>query len=272
VIRPARFLPALLLCLLLLPVPVGEVLAQTFPQLTGRIVDDAGLLGSHDREAIRQALEDHEERKSNQLVVVTLPSLQGYEIRDFGYRLGRHWGIGQKDRDNGVLLIVAPEERKVSIEVGYGLEGLLTDSRSKRIIEETILPAFRRGDMSDGIRAGAFAILTVLENSGFGPAEPSMPNRPIYLLYGFIAGFMLLFLFFVRVGISRNGARFLSFSEVQAYWTPEEVAAGVVRGASDITPGSGSKRYGNVVKISFGGGGFSGGGGSFGGGGASGGW
>ena len=90
----------------------------------------------------------------NQIVVVTLESLQGLPIEDYGYQLGRHWGIGQKGKDNGALLIVAPEEREVRIEVGYGPEGELTDAQSRTIIETRILPRFRRGDFAAGIKAG----------------------------------------------------------------------------------------------------------------------
>jgi len=105
--------------------------APTFPTLTGRVVDDANLLSPEDEQTLTQELKDLEDKSSDQLVVVTLPSLQGYEIEDYGYQLGRHWGIGTKELDNGVLLIVAPNERKVRIEVGYGLEPILTDALSR---------------------------------------------------------------------------------------------------------------------------------------------
>src|SRR5690606_22456892 len=103
-----------------------------------------------------------EQKSTDQLVVVTVPSLQGYEIEEYGYQLGRHWGIGQKDKDNGVLLIVAPNERKVRIEVGRGLEPIVTDLMSKIIIENAILPEFRRGNYGAGIRAGVRDITATL--------------------------------------------------------------------------------------------------------------
>ncbi len=125
-----------------------------FPELTGRVVDDAGLLSYPDKVAITADLKALEDKSSDQLVVVTLPSLQGYTIEDFGYQLGRHWGIGTAKLDNGVILIVAPNERKVRIEVGSGLEGTLTDALSKIIIENSILPRFREGDFAGGIKNG----------------------------------------------------------------------------------------------------------------------
>jgi uncharacterized protein len=112
----------------------------TFPQLTGRVVDEAGLLSGADKAQLESDLKALEDRSSDQIVVVTVPSLQGYPIEDYGYRLGRHWGIGTAKLSNGVLLIVAPNERKVRIEVGRGLEPILTDALSKIIIENGILP------------------------------------------------------------------------------------------------------------------------------------
>ena len=135
----------------------------TFPALTGRVVDEAGLLSSADKQTLTQQLAALEAKSTDQLVVVTLKSLQGYEIADYGYRLGRAWGIGQGTRkDNGVLLIVVPDARKVRIEVGRGLEPTLTDATSRLIIENRILPAFRRGDFAAGIMAGARDIQDVL--------------------------------------------------------------------------------------------------------------
>ena len=108
--------------------PVLPALALVFPALTGRVVDEANILNEATRATLTQKLADLEAKTTDQLVVATLKSLQGTSIEDFGYQLGRHWRIGQKDKNNGVLLIVAPNERKVRIEVGYGLEGTLTDA------------------------------------------------------------------------------------------------------------------------------------------------
>ena len=111
----------------------GAVTAQTlkFPALSGRVVDEAGLLSTGDRTALTNSLARLEAKTTDQLVVVTLQSLQGRPIADYGYQLGRYWGIGQKDKNNGVLLIVAASERQVRFEVGYGLEGTLTDALTK---------------------------------------------------------------------------------------------------------------------------------------------
>ena len=125
-----------------------------FPQLTGRVVDDADLLSAADIAELDAGLKALEDKSSDQVVVVTLPSLQGFTIEDFGYQLGRHWGIGTKEKDNGVILIVAPNERKVRIEVGRGLEPLLTDAMSNVIINGAILPRFRSGDYAGGIKEG----------------------------------------------------------------------------------------------------------------------
>ncbi len=144
----------------------------TFPVLSGRMVDDAGLLPAPNREALTQSLADLEAKTKDQLVVVTLKSLQGTALEDYGYQLGRKWGIGQKDKDSGVLLIVAAAERKVRIEVGYGLEGILTDAAMKVIIESSILPRFKAGDFPGGIRAGAAGIAQLLVGDA-GPRQPA---------------------------------------------------------------------------------------------------
>src|SRR5215469_14630157 len=119
--------------------PVGHA-APTFPALTGRVVDDANILSDNTKSQLTQMLAQEEKQTTNQIVVVTLKSLQGYEIADYGYQLGRAWGIGQKKKDNGALIIVAPSEHKARIEVGYGLEGTLTDAASKVIIDRYMLP------------------------------------------------------------------------------------------------------------------------------------
>src|ERR1700688_1066284 len=154
-----------LVLLLLIAAPTLGA-APDFPPLTGRVVDQAGVLGASTRSALTEALAQHERATGEQVVVVTLASLQGYSIEDFGYQLGRQWGIGQKGKNTGALLIVAPKERKVRIEVGYGLEGKLTDAASRSIIERDILPAFHRGDFDSGVAAGTASILAVLGGEG----------------------------------------------------------------------------------------------------------
>src|SRR5216684_3127568 len=161
----------------------------TYPALTGRVVDEAGILTDSTRAALTDMLAQHERATGNQVVVVTLKDLQGYTIEDFGYQLGRKWGIGQREKSNGVLLIVTPKEHKVRIEVGYGLEGALTDAISRTIIEQEILPAFRRGDYNGGVLAGTTSILTRLSGnavvstpSGAGPVSGSSNTGPDWLM------------------------------------------------------------------------------------------
>jgi len=155
---PARLaLFAFVAFLLVLP-----ALALDFPALSGRVVDDAGILDEGTRAALTQKLAEFEAKTTDQFVVVTLKSLQGTSIEDFGVELGRHWQIGQRDKNNGVLLIVAPNERRVRIEVGYGLEGALTDAVSRLIIENGITPRFRAGDFAGGITRGVDDIISVL--------------------------------------------------------------------------------------------------------------
>src|ERR1043166_6611210 len=133
--------------------------AQTFPQLTGRVVDEAQILDAATRAALTRKLADLETRTTDQLVVVTLRSLQGLTIEDYGVRLGRQWQIGQKGKNNGVLLIVEPTDRKGRIQVGYGLEGVLPDAVANDIVQQTILPRFRSGDFAGGITRGVDAIV-----------------------------------------------------------------------------------------------------------------
>ena len=136
--------------------------APKFPPLTGRVVDDAGILSPQVEGELTQELATLEVQTGRQLVVATLPDLQGYEIEDYGYQLGRHWKIGREKEDDGALLVVAPNDRKVRIEVGYGLEPVLTDALSSVILQSQVLPRFRDGDMEGGVVAGADAILQQL--------------------------------------------------------------------------------------------------------------
>src|SRR5262249_29810138 len=146
-----RFLAAFL-ALLFLAVPATA--APKFPALTGRVVDDANILSAATRSDLDAKLASLEASNSRQLVVVTVPSLQGYDISDFGYQLGRAWGIGQAKLNNGAILLVAPTEHKVRIEVGYGLEPVLTDAFSEVVIQTEIVPKFRKGDYDGGVEGG----------------------------------------------------------------------------------------------------------------------
>ncbi|CAN7163101.1 TPM domain-containing protein [Brevundimonas sp. LjRoot202] len=236
----------------------------TFPALTGRVVDQAQLLSPEAETALTAKLEALGRDTSDQLVVVTVDSLQDREIEEYGYQLGRAWGIGQAEDDNGVLLIVAPEERKVRIEVGYGLEPVLTDALSALIIHNEILPPFREGYFERGIQQGVDAIDAQLR---LDPAEAQaraaaaaapkagMPVGPMIMI-----GFIFFLLFTSVIGGLARGGRPRRGSGVAPIliWAAAEAMRSSGRGG-----GGGS---------SWGGGGFGGGGGSFGGGGASGGW
>ena len=137
--------------------------AQDFPELSGRVVDEANIIDAATEAELTQKLDALETQSQRQLVIATIPDLQGYDIADYGYQLGREWGIGDAERNDGALLIVAPNDRKVRIEVGYGLEGYLTDAYSALIIQNAILPEFRQGDYASGITAGTDAIITQLQ-------------------------------------------------------------------------------------------------------------
>ncbi len=136
--------------------------APTFPTLTGRVVDQADVLPAQVEADLSAKLEALEASTGRQLVIVTTSSLQGYEIEEYGYQLGRAWGIGDSKKDTGVLFIVAPNERRVRIEVGYGLEPILTDALSNAILQEKVLPHFRDGDIADGVVAGAEGLVEQL--------------------------------------------------------------------------------------------------------------
>jgi len=136
--------------------------APDLPALTGRVVDSAALLTPAEKAGIAEDLAALERRTTDQLVVVTTPSLGGRTIDQYGLALGNGWHIGQRGKDNGVLLIVAPTERRVRIEVGYGLEAILTNARAQQIIDQAILPQFRQGRWYDGITAGTQEIVATL--------------------------------------------------------------------------------------------------------------
>ncbi|MBB3104019.1 TPM domain-containing protein [Azomonas macrocytogenes] len=240
------------LCLPLLLLWGAALLAQTatgFPALSGRVVDLAELLDVQTRIQLNQTLEAHEQATTEQVVVVTLPSLQGRAIEDYSYQLGRHWGIGQEGKNNGALLIVARDDRQVRIETGYGLEDRLTDAQSSIIINRIIVPAFKRGDFAGGIRDGIGAILEVLGSEPVAQAaeKPSRYESQSLSAMAYLVLFIIIVMLLRGGGGGRGGGR--------------SILTGAV--------------LGNVLgggRSSGSGGGFGGGGGSFGGGGASGGW
>ena len=150
----------LLLLTTLLP---GLAHAQTFPALTGPVVDAANVIPADEEARLAQKLLALKQQTGRELQVVTLTDLQGYDIADYGYQLGRNWGLGTKDKNDAAILIVAPTERRMRIEVGYGLEGTLTDGLSSLIIAKIITPKFKAGDLPGGIEAGTDAIIQQLQ-------------------------------------------------------------------------------------------------------------
>ena len=262
------------LLLAILLVLIGSpAFAQEFPKLTGRVVDQANLLNPAQEAALTAKLEGLETRTNRQLVVATLNSLEGYEISDYGYRLGRQWALGQdgkgeSEKDNGAILIIAPNERKMRIEVGYGLEPVLTDGLSSSIVRNDITPAFKAGDFPGGINAGVDRIVTQLElpaDEALKVAAAAKQNDrqdegvPIGAII-----FMLFFIFFVVLPIIR------SISGGGRKHRRGGVGPVILWGGNDWSGGGGGSSWGGGGVGGFGG--FSGGGGSFGGGGASGGW
>ena len=231
------------------------------PALTGPVVDEAHLLPAGAFSQLSQKLAAYADANGTQVVVVTLPTLNGYPIEYYGYQLGRHWGIGQKGKNNGVLLVVDSGEKQVRIEVGYGLEGTLTDAQSVLIIHNVIVPRFRKGDFAGGITAGADAILSVLGGHQLAAQQQQVRDRGGT---GFLMFLILIFVFLpllramlgrgARGGPGRMGGGWLGWLLL------------------GMLSGGGGGRGGGWGGGGFGGGGFSGGGGSFGGGGASGGW
>lgn len=173
-----------------------------FPALTGPVVDQAGILSLEDRAALTQRLTDLEARTGDQFVIVTLKSLDGTAIEDYGYQLGRAWKIGVKGENSGVLLIVAPKESAVRIEVGYGLEGTLTDAVTKIIIETTILPKFKANDLPGGIKAGSGQIIQLLNAAATveGNHPPPQPAQPIWPIILGALGLIALLIFCAVTG------------------------------------------------------------------------
>ncbi|HEY0414318.1 MAG TPA: TPM domain-containing protein [Allosphingosinicella sp.] len=262
-------LAPLLLFLLGLASPAA---AQTFPPLTGRVVDTADLLPPADEAALTQKLEALERASSRQLVVATVPDLQGYPVEDYGYKLGRAWGIGQKGSNNGLILLIAKNEHKIRVEVGYGLEPVITDAFSSEVINDKITPAFKQGDFAGGIAAGVDALAGQLqappdqaEQRAVQAAERqkshgrrSRGGNPFPLIFW---GIIMLFVIVPMIRGRRYGRRYGGRGPV-VIWGPGLGGGG----------GWGGGGGGGWGGFSGGGGGFSGGGGSFGGGGASGGW
>ena len=246
--------------------------AQTFPKYDDSgVIDAAGLLSPEQKQALSQKLIAQKQTSGRSLVVATVPDLQGYEIADYGTRLLRAWGIGSKEKNDGALLIIAPNDRKVRIEVGYGLEGFLTDALSSRVIRNDITPRFKAGDFPGGISAGVDQISRIIAlppDEAEALAKQAAQEQRAGADDG--SSVMLIFwivviLFFVLPMIfgGRGGRRHRSGAGPVIIWGP---------GIGGGWGGGGSSGWGGGGSDWGGGGGGFGGGGSGGGGGASGGW
>src|SRR5512136_1845270 len=198
---------------LLLPVVLLAAFAATaiaqeadIPYLTGRVTDDAQILSEETIKLLSESLKAHEERTTNQIAILTIPTLSGESIEDYAVRVFKEWKLGQKGKDNGILMVVVPNDRRMRIEVGYGLEGTMTDAMAGRIIRNIMTPKFKKGDYDGGISDGAQAVIGALEGgsvqetagteehgeaakgSGFldGMERPDMPVIQRILLGAFI--------------------------------------------------------------------------------------
>ena len=276
-----QILAVLWLALIALATPVA---AQTFPPLTGRVVDQAHLLSPEQVQDLTSKSAALESQKGAQFVVATVNGLEGYPVEDYGYRLGRAWGIGQKGKDNGVILLVAPNEHKVRIEVGYGATPYITDAMSGLIIRENVIPRFKQNDYGGGIEAGADAIIKQMSLSpdeaqkNIAAAEQVQQKRqhsggnPLpFIFWLMVIGFVVLSHF--RRGRGRRyRSRHGGISPWVVLWGLNELNRGSRRSSWDggSSWGGGGGGWGGGGGGGFGG--FSGGGGSFGGGGASGSW
>ncbi len=289
---------AVIVVALLLAFPASADVAV--PQLTGRVVDQTGTLSSNDIASLSQKLREFEARKGSQIAVLIVPTTQPETIEQFSIRVAEAWKIGRKKVDEGAILVVAKNDRHLRIEVGYGLEGALTDVTSRRIIDEDITPKFRSGDFAAGIGAGVDRMMRVID----GEPLPS-PSRSVNFAHNLddLAPVFAVALFasigvggFFRAILGRLLGSMVTGGIIAAVtWVILGSAAlaaavgvlGFIVGFiadlfSAVTPGTGRSRGGSWSSGSWGGGwssgsssdsgGFSGGGGSFGGGGASGSW
>ncbi len=253
--RALRLAAGGFLAVLGLLVALAALANVVYPTLTGRVVDGANVLSESTRADLTTKLADLEQKSRIQLVVATVPDLQGQEIEPYANTLFRLWRLGEEKENNGVLLLVAPKEHKVRIEVGYGLEGTLTDAISKLIIVNAIAPRFKAGDFNGGVTRGVDDIITTLTtDSSEWQKKPDLRDQNADAAWVEIAMFVFFLIVFVLVAraASRGGRP----------------------GGFIVTPSSGfgSSSSGGGWSSGGGGGGFSGGGGSSGGGGASGDW
>ncbi|MGZ3534227.1 MAG: TPM domain-containing protein, partial [Thermodesulfobacteriota bacterium] len=271
------------------------------PRLQGYVNDYAGMISPSAKSKIEQGLKAFEQSDSTQLVILTIPSLEGENIEEFSIKVAEAWKIGQQQKDNGILLIVSKQERKIRIEVGRGLEGRLTDLMAGRIIDQVITPRFKQGDFDAGFIAGASALISATRGEFKAEQRPIQRKQkgfpPFLTFLLFLGVFVLILGSLSRIvggiagGAGLPGLVHLTVAPIGIL--PIVLLALVGFGAGFFLPGlfsMGGRRDGSsghrgggffypwagghyIGGGGFGGGGgFSGGGGSFGGGGASGGW
>ena len=240
-----------ILTLLFVLLTVATGVAREVPKATGYVTDNGNLISQTVQLKLEQFLHDFEASDSTQITVLTISSLEGENLEEYSLRVLEQWGVGQKDKDNGALLIVAKDDRKIRIEVGYGLEGRLTDLLAGRIIDNEISPRFKQGDFDGGIVSGVIGMAEAVrgEYTGTGKTQTrKKKSSPFGLIF---------LLFFLGPFLARLGGRRSHRSR----------RSGIFFGGPFIGGGGGFGGGGFG-----GGGGFSGGGGGGGGGGASGGW
>jgi len=257
------------------------------PPLTGPVVDQTGTLSGGDVATLTQTLKSFSARKGSQIAVLVVPTTEGEAIEQFSIRVAEAWKIGRKKIDDGALLVVASNDRHLRIEVGYGLEGALTDATSKRIIDEDITPKFRNGDFAGGISAGVNRMIRVIDGEKLPAPEPAHwqsrgpfndidPFNPFVLVGAFILSGILRTMLGRLFGSVATGG----MVGLLAWLFVGSFVAAILVGAiafaiamfADILPSGGVGGRGGYGGGGSSGGGFSGGGGSFGGGGASGSW
>ena len=263
----------------------GTVGALEVPQLRGRVNDYANMLSASAESRIETVTRELEESDSTQVVVLTIPSLEEEDLEGYSLRVAETWGIGQAEYDNGVLLLVAQAERRVRIEVGYGLEGVFTDLQAGRIIDHDIVPYFKAGQFDEGLVRGVEAIASTVRGE-YEASEQTAPRPRAGSRVGLFPFFILLVIISVLGSRKRViGAIAGAILVPLVAWFALPLAFPLLLlfiplgfGAGLIIPGlflmSAARRGGGFFGGGFsgGGGGFSGGGGGFGGGGASGGW
>ena len=283
--RSIQFLViGLLICIFWVP----SLSALEVPALKGRVNDHAAMLSAATRQQLEDILSRLEQTDSSQIVVLTIPSLGGEVLEEFSLKVAEKWKIGQKGFDNGAILLIAQKDRKLRIEVGYGLEGSLTDLMAGRIIRNVIVPQFKAGNFDQGIIDGVQAMIGVVRGEYQAP-EKSPKKKDSSPSFGGLIAFVFFISMLGRLrrpmGIAAGGilapiaaSVFFNFSPI---WILLSIPAGLLIGfflsflGSPLIFGHGHHHHrhtGGGWSGGFGGGGFSGGGGGFGGGGASGGW